>query len=137
MVPAEILRLAFGVRYGPHLKVIDRAGAIVDEILRADGSPFGPETFPFNESSPVQYRLFNPETDSYLLINSQDTILQMPLETHDANQVNDAAREFEEYALEPLRKIGGVNRIVRYGIALHFKEDEDMALKNTPVANTC
>jgi hypothetical protein len=134
MVPAEIQRVAFGVRYGPHLRVIDSAGAIMDEILRTDGSPFGPEVFPFNEASPVQYRLVNPETGSDLIVNSQDTILQLVLETHDASRINEAARDFEEYVLEHVRRLGGVNSVVRYGVAVHFKENKDTALKNAPVA---
>jgi hypothetical protein len=63
LAPAEIQQLAFGVRYEPQYRVMDRIGTVIDEILRADGTPFGPETFPMTTATPQQYRLLEPETD--------------------------------------------------------------------------
>jgi hypothetical protein len=134
MAPAEIQRFAFGVRYEPQFKLLDRAGSVVDEVLRVAGTPFGPETFPLSEVGPLQYRLVNNETNSDLLINSQDTILQMSLNTRNGSQVNEWGKAFDEYVLRPLRKSGGVKNITRYGVMLHFKEDKATSLGNPPIA---
>jgi hypothetical protein len=133
MAPAEIQQLAFGVRYEPQLKLIDKIGEVFDEILRADGTPFGPETFPLTDANPLQHRLVNTETDSWLLINSQDTILQLLVKTRNESKVDEWARDFQEYVLRPLRKIGGIKNISRYGVLLHFKEEKATSLKNPPV----
>ena len=134
IAPSEIQRFVFGVRYEPQHKLLDRFGTVIDEILRADGTPFGPDTFPVSGADALQYRLLNTETNSSLLINAQDTILQMPVMTRDGSRVNDWARDFEEYVLGPLRRTGGVKNIARYGVLLNFKEQEAALLKNPPVA---
>ena len=95
MLPAELARIAFGVRYDPQLKLLDRIGTVMDEILKAEGTPFGAEQFPLSEIVPMQYRLLNTEENSELLINSQDTILQMPLRTRDAARVIELGRVFK------------------------------------------
>ena len=134
IAPAEIRRIAFGVRYEPQHKLLDNIGAVIDEILRADGTPFGPETFPLSEALPLQYRLLDNETGSFLAINSQDTILQISAKTRNGSQVNERGKDFQEYVLKPLRKIGGVKNIARYGVLLNFKEDKATSLKNPPIA---
>lgn len=133
MAPAEIRQLSFGVRYEPQFGLIDRLGSVVDRILRADATPFGPETFPLSEANPLQYRLVNNETDASLVINSQDTIMQLPLITRNVAQINEYANHFEEYVLTPLRKIGLVRNIARYGVMIHFKEEKATSLRNPPV----
>ncbi|MGA8871656.1 MAG: hypothetical protein WB460_11000, partial [Candidatus Acidiferrales bacterium] len=90
---------------------------------------------PFNQTLPMQYRLLNPDENSELLVNSQDTILQMPVETRNASLINELGRDFQEYVLRPLRKIGGVKNIARYGLVLHFKEDKTATLDNPPIAH--
>jgi len=134
MTSAELHRIAFGVRYEPQLKLLDRIGTVMDEVLKQDDTPFGPERFPVSEILPMQFRLLNTDDGSELLINAQDTILQMPLETRDASRVNDLGREFDEYVLQVLRRTGGVKNIVRYGMLFHFKEIKAATLENSPLS---
>lgn len=133
IAPAEFQRLAFGVRYASQHKLLDHIGSVVDEILGAGGTPFGPETFPLSEANPLQHRLLNNDTNTFLLINPQDTILEMSLKTRDGSQVNEWGKDFQEYVLKPLKKIGGVKNIARYGVVLSFKEDKASSLKNPPI----
>jgi hypothetical protein len=120
------------VHYDTQFKLLDRIGGVIDEILRADGSPFGPERFPLPDSAIYQYRLVNEQGDAYLLINTQDAILQLPVKTRNGSQVDDWASDFQEYVLGPLRKIGGVKNILRYGVVLRFKEEDAISLENPP-----
>ena len=130
---AEIQQLAFGVRYEPQFKFMDEIGAVIDEILRADGTPFGPDTFTQTESLPSQYRLLNDKGDSWLVINAQDTILQMQVKTKDEAQVDELAEGFQEYILDPLRRIGRVKNIARYGVVFRFTEEKAASLENPPI----
>jgi hypothetical protein len=134
MIPAEIQRIAFGVRYEPQLKLLDKFGTLTDEILRAEDTPFGPDIFPLSAAEPLQFRLLNPDKEYELQINSQDTILQMRLNTRNASRIDVLAEEFDEYVLNPLREIGGVKNIARYGVLFHFKETYASSLKNPPIA---
>jgi hypothetical protein len=133
IAPAEIQRLVFGVRYEPQYKLLDRIGTVTDEILRVDGTPFGPDTFPLSEVTSLRYRLLNAETTSELLVNSQDTILQIALKTRDESWIDQWATDFEEYVLGPLRHVGGVKNIVRYGLVVHFKEVSASSLSTPPI----
>jgi hypothetical protein len=133
LAPAEIQQLAFGVRYNTQFKLLDRIGAVIEEILQADGTPFGPERFTLSDSAIYQYRLMNKEGDNSLTINTQDTILQLPMKTKNESQVDEWASDFQEYVLGPLRKIGGVRNIVRYGVLLRFKEEEANSFENPPI----
>lgn len=133
MAPGQIEGLVFGVRYEPQLKLLDTAGAVLDEILHAEDSPFDTDIFPFSEAGPVQYSLVDNDRKSSILINAQDTILQMPVHTNDASRVNDLGRDFDEYVLGPLKKIGKVKNIVRYGVLLQFKEQKITSPENSPI----
>lgn len=135
IAPVEIHRIAFGVRYEPQLKLLDKLGSVMDEILKEDGTPFGPEQFPLTETLPMQFRLVNQDDSSALLINAQDAILQMPLETRDANVVNELGKDFDDYVLRPLRKLGGIKNIARYGVLFHFKETKATGLSNPPISH--
>jgi hypothetical protein len=133
LAPAEIQQLAFGVRYDTQFKLLDRIGEVIEEILHADGTPFGPQRFTLSDSAIYQYRLLNENGDSSLTINTQDTILQLPMKTKNESHVDDWASDFEEYVLGPLRKIGGVRNIVRYGVLFRFKEEDAISLENPPI----
>jgi hypothetical protein len=133
LAPAEIQQLTFGVRYEPQFKLLDRIGSVIDEILQAEGSPFDPARFPLSDSNIYQYRLLSELGDSYLLINQQDIVLQLPLKTRTDGQIDSWASDFQEYALGPLRKIGGVRSILRYGVMFRFKEEDAASLENPPV----
>ena len=133
LAPAEIQQLAFGVRYEAQLKLMDKIGAVIDEILRADGTPFGPDRFPLTDAGTYQYRLVNEQMDSLLVINAADTILQLPMKTKNESQVKELASDFQEYVLEPLREIGGVKNIARYGVLFRFTEQEAASLENPPI----
>jgi hypothetical protein len=133
LAPAEIQQVAFSVRYEPQLKLMDKIGAVIDEILRADGTPFGSDTFPLSDVNPYQYRLVSNQMDSYLLVNAQDTLLQVPMNTKNESQVDELASGFQEYVLGPLREIGGVKNIARYGVLFRFTEQEAASLENPPI----
>ena len=133
LAPTEIQQLAFGVRYDTQFKLLDRIGEVIEEILQADGTPFGPDRFTLSDSAIYQYRLMNEKGDNWLTINTQDTILQLPMKTKNESQVDDWASDFQEYVLGPLRKIGGVRNIVRYGVLFRFKEEDASSLENPPV----
>src|SRR5260370_29386022 len=89
LAPAEIQQVTLGVRFDTQFKLLDRIGGVIDEILRADGSPFGPDRFPLSDSAIYQYRLVNEKGDAYLLINTQDAVLQLPMKTRNESQVDD------------------------------------------------
>lgn len=129
--PAEIEKLAFGVRYEPQYKVMDRIGGVIDEILRADGSPFGPETFPYTDSTAQHYRLSDDQSDSWLMITAQDAVLQLEVNTEDESRVHEMADGFQEYVLRNLRRLG-VKNIARYGMMIRFKAEDTKAFPNPP-----
>lgn len=132
LAPAEIQHVAFGVRYEPQFKVMDHIGSVIDEILRADETPFGQDTFPLTDQTPQQYRLFSDKTDSWLLISAQDTLLQFEVNTKNESRVVELASGFQDYVLRHLRKVG-VKNIVRYGVMFRFKEEDAKAFQNPPI----
>jgi hypothetical protein len=132
LAPAEIHQLAFGVRYEPQFKVMDHIGTVIDEILRADGTPFGQDTFPLTDQTPQQYRLISDQTNSWLLISAQDTVLQIEVNTKNESRVDELASGFQDYVLRLLRKVG-VKNIVRYGVMFRFQEEDMKLFQNPPI----
>jgi hypothetical protein len=112
---------------------MDQIGTVIDEILRADGTPFGPETFPMTNATPQQYRLLDPQTDSWLLISAQDVVLQLQVNTKNEGRVDELAQGFQEYVLRPLKRVAGVKNVARYGVMFRFKEEEANSFQNPPI----
>lgn len=122
LLPAQVTRIAMGVRYQPQYSVTDFLGTIVDRILRAKGSPFTPDYFPFSRATPSGHILLSGDdpSDRVLQINQQDTILQVPLGARDTTVIARLAQQFEAFILGPIRDITGIGNVIRYGVVLHF-----------------
>jgi hypothetical protein len=130
--PVAIARMAFGVRYEPQFKVFDYLGELIDAILRANGTPFGPEVFPQTQTDGNERILVNPEKGHILRLNQQDTTLLWNIETRSLDDVLSLATDFHNYVLAPLRRDSGVSNILRYGMMFGLKQLT--ALKNPPLA---
>lgn len=129
----SIQRIAFGVRYDPQWAVADRRGAIIDQILWATGTPFGPETFPETSRIGDTHILINTDTGDTLKLSERDIILEMHIES-DLSQVSELAKGFQQYAIRPLRDTAKAKNINRYG-ALFRLEECGRHLAESPVAH--
>jgi hypothetical protein len=132
LAPVAIAEVAFGVRYEPQFKVFDYLGELLDEVLRADGTPFGPDVFSQSQTDGNERLLVSPEKKRFLRLNQQDTILVWELDTRKLDDVLALAKDFHEYVLTPLRKGTDVSSIQRYGMMLRLKKLT--GLKNPPLA---
>ena len=120
--PVEITKFAFGVRYDPQYAIMDRIGAVLDKVLRAQGTPFGPETFPLSQSGTIEHVLINNKTKDSLRITQRDTILQMTVETRKLKKFQFLAEEFNEFVLMALREFGKLKSVERFGFLLRLAE---------------
>lgn len=131
IAPTLISRMAFGVRYETQFAVMDRSGAVVDAILRASGTPFGPERFPLSQADVNTSLLTDLEDGSFLRISQQDVILQLTIHSRNLNRIDELGDDFDRFVLTPLRKLAGLSGIQRYGVLLTM--DEIKGLKHRPV----
>ena len=130
--PVPITKIAFGVRYEPQYAVMDRVGGVIDAVLRASNTPFGPKVFPLCQSAPSEYLLINPETNDSLKINQRDTILQLSFSTRELNHIEEIAVQFSQFVLKPLKEKCRVRNISRYGVLCYLAECSS-SMKNLPV----
>lgn len=133
LAPVTINHVVFGVRYEPKFELIDHLGGIVDQILRAPDTPFGPKVFPNVDSNPNERRLINRENGDSLRLNSQDTILEFDIKSRDTRAVMTLSEAFETFVLRPMRKAGLLTGIGRYGMIVALT-DAQKALKLRPIA---
>ena len=130
--PLEVMGIVFGVRYEPQWRLVDSMGSLVDRFLRTGGTSFGPKTFPSSLKGVEEHILLNQETGDRLLVNQQDTILEMSLATRDLGQVTKLGANFESIVVEGLQEVGRVRDVLRYGVV--FRLDECHALlETTPI----
>jgi len=120
--PLLMKSIVIAIRYEPQYRVRDYMGSLVDAILHAASSPFNPTVFPLTEANPVGQDLFHPQMINNLKINQQDTLLEFQLGTKNLDTVLKLGKDFQTYVLDPLHKICGVSRIVRYGLVIRFDE---------------
>lgn len=132
--PVKIEKFAFGVRYDPQYAIMDRIGAVIDNILRAPGTPFGPETFPLSHSGTVEHVLVNNKTDDSLRITQRDTILQMTVETRKLKKLQVLAKNFNDFILMSLKDLSKVKNIERFGFLLRLAECSSL-LSISPIEN--
>ena len=130
--PATITQLAFGLRYQSHYKVSDLSGTVLDQILRAKGTPFGGDLFPLTQKQMYEHFLLNPDTDALLRLAPQDTLLRLPLTTQDVGIVQNAANDFQLFILNPLQKITDLENITRFGFLLQL-DCKDSDLSPSPI----
>lgn len=121
-MPLPVARITFGIRFGPRWRIRDNIGAIVDSVLRDKGTPFGPGVFTRNESFPDEHRLFNPDTKDILRVSERDVILTKSIESGELDEIQVLVSQFEEYIVEPIREIGKIRDIHRYGILFELAE---------------
>ncbi len=119
-VPIE--SIAFGIRYGPHFRIKDSMGAIVDQILRGNGSPFDPDMFPQSQQGVDTHTLLNEENEDRLRISSTDILLVKELKTGGTEEIEELATHFMSYAVEPVRALGNVDIVHRYGCLIRLEE---------------
>lgn len=127
-----ISRVVFGVRYEPQYRVRDSIGRLIDTILGAKGSPFGPDTFPLSEAGAHTHRLVNPETDDSLTITQSDALLDLAMPTTTLGRVVQLAASFDTFVLSPLAEVCAVRNIHRYGMLVRF-DDKGVHLMQRPV----
>jgi hypothetical protein len=122
LAPMRLKEFAFGVQYEPQHSIMDHIGTISDQILRAKNSPFSSALFPFLQTLPHESRLFGSDLDSdsdtLLRITARDTILSLPVPSDNIDSLQQVATDFDEFALEPLRRIAKLTAIGRYGVLL-------------------
>ena len=129
---SPIRRLVFGVRYESQFAVFDRMGSVLDSVLRAKGTPFGPDIFPLSQMVPYEYILSDQESGRRLRMTQSDAILEWPVKTGNLKTVQEVADHFEVFVLAPLRNIG-VGGILRYGALLEVKKAAASSYRNPPI----
>jgi len=120
--PITIMKFAFGVRYDPQYAIMDRIGAVIDNVLRGPNTPFGPKIFPYSHSGTVEHVLVNDKTDDSLRITQRDTILQMTVETRKLEKLRILAKQFNEFVLMSLKEYTKLKSIERFGFLLRLAE---------------
>jgi hypothetical protein len=131
--PVPISRAIFGVRYEPQFSITDYAGGVIDEILRAEGTRFGPSVFPGLDTAPNEQTLSNPETKNFLRINYQDCILGFSMDgSRRLDDLQQLGNDFATYVLQPLRQLTGLGNIIRVGMVIQLA-DAHKALKVKPI----
>lgn len=129
IIPIE--SIAFGVRYQPRYEVMDQVGAIIDRILRSNGTPFGPTTFPLIHREPGAHVILNPDTESELRLTERDAILQMKIDTRKTPDIENLAEHYAKFVLDTLRDVAHLSSIVRYGVLFKLQECHS-TLQETP-----
>ncbi len=125
-LPVPIERVSFGIRFGPRYGVGDVAGAIIDQILRGEGTPFGPEVFPETQLLPQEQRLTNPDTSELLVVSERDLLLSKIVKTRGVDEVSHLSRQFVRHVVEPAKALGQVTDVLRYGMLFHFAECSEL-----------
>jgi hypothetical protein len=128
----EIERIVFGVRYQPRYVVLDRMGTVVDQILRAQGTPFGPETFPYSSREAGEHALLNDKTGDSLRITQSDAIVDMAVGDGDVDGIERLSIGFSAYVLDNLREVAHLRDIARYGVLFKLAECSSV-LRESPV----
>jgi hypothetical protein len=123
MLP-PITKTVFGLRFGPLWQIGGLLGAIVDDILRGSGTPFGPLTFPGSQEGPTVHRLVNPETNDSLTLTERDIILSMS-NRKTLEAVEQLGEQFSTYVLGPIRRRISLRIVSRYGMILEFANCEE------------
>jgi hypothetical protein len=131
LAPTTINRFAFGVRFAPQFGLLDKSGQLIDMILRTQGTPFGPEIFPLTQSSPTERILLDEDKNIHL--THQDVVLQWQINTRNFARIESLGTEFQDFVLEPLRQIGKLEGITRYGILIHLSKIKVSSLKYRPI----
>ena len=130
-IPVPVTEVAMGIRYEPQWAVSDRKGTVIDRILRAGGTPFGPSVFPRIVTSDDSFVLQNTDTGDNLQVSAGDIILRMET-ANGLENVPELARRFNRFAVAPLRELAKVKHANRFGIL--FTLDEcSAALSESPV----
>jgi hypothetical protein len=114
----RFMELTFGVRYDPHHSIIDNIGSVMDQVLRAKDSPFGPIEFPLLQSLPHEGRLMNNDSGAVLRITARDAILVLPADSGNLDSLRKLASDFDNFVLEPLRRVTRLGDISRYGVVV-------------------
>jgi hypothetical protein len=115
-------KVAFGVQYEPQYSVSDRKGAVIDQVLRAGGTPFGPDTFPYSRRSADYHHLVNDTTSDSLRLSERDVILAMSIAEDQQERIRVLGTDFDKYVLGPLRDAAKLRNITRYGVLLTLAE---------------
>jgi len=131
LAPSLMDNLAFGVRFEPQFALMDNSGQLVDAILRTEGTPFGPETFPLAQSSPTDRLLM--DEDKNIHITQQDAILQWEIKTRNLKKIEVLGADFQDFVLEPLRQVCKVRGVTRYGVLIQMRNIKIASLKNRPI----
>lgn len=130
--PLEIGTVAYGVRFTPMFGMMDKAGSIIDKLLRGNGTPYGPKKFPSVRSNEVERALVNDEAKEYLRFTERDIILELQVKTRKLNTIFEQAVLFEKYALKPIKSIIGLDKILRFGVLFKLSECNSQLAK-TPI----
>jgi hypothetical protein len=123
----SITKVSFGIRFGPTYGFL--VGDVMDEVLGADGTPFGPDFFPMTQATTYLHKMSNNETGNNLSVSPTDILLIWNLppasereEASDTKQVARMAEQFERFIAAPARDIGGARGVIRFGCLFELKE---------------
>jgi len=130
--PLEIATIAYGVRFTPLFGMMDKAGSIIDMILRTSGTPYGPKKFFSVRSNQVERALVNDKTNEYLRFTDRDIILELKINSRKLNDIYNHAVNFENFVLKPIHNLVKLDKIQRYGILFKLSECNSQLVK-TPI----
>lgn len=117
----SIVGIAVGIRYTRSFRIPDILGEIIDNILADSSSPFNTKYFPKIHESSREKMLFNPETDEYLRINTDDLILGIKPKVNFTKSYEWLRTDVISYINENIFRKYNINNINRIGIIFIHK----------------
>lgn len=120
---SSIIGIVLGVRFVRSFRIPDIGGDIVDHILYEKGTPFGIDFFPrVNQKASNNERvLFNPGTDEYLRINTDDIILGINVDNNFEEKYNWVRNDILSFLKKDIFQKFKIKNIKRVGIVYSHK----------------
>ena len=122
----NIIGITVGIRYAKSFRIPDISGDVIDNILYGSESPFSKEFFPrVQENSAREKTLFNPNTDEYLRLNTDDLIIGISVRGNFEEKFNWVKEEVLGYFQNTLFTKFNIKNIRRLGIIYAHKVSKD------------
>jgi hypothetical protein len=121
VVISPISKVVFGLRFGPLYQLGDALGAIVDDILRAPGTPFGPLVFPLSQKGLTTHVLHHNSRGDSLSITERDIVLTMA-GSETLEQVDRLGEQFNAFVLGAVKRHMTMRMVSRYGMILELAD---------------
>lgn len=128
----KIIGLTLGIRFSRSFRIPDISGDIIDHILYSKETPFGSDFFPkVQENSSREKVLYNPETSSYLRINTDDVILGLEVSANFDSKFKWLKEDILPYFMNKLFYEYKIQNIRRLGIIFSHKIEKNDKFANT------